>query len=39
MKLPKEALATTGLHRVRARYRDNTGRWSHWSEPVPLAVR
>ena len=39
MKLPPEAFAGTGLHRVRARYRDNTGRWSHWSEPVTLNAR
>jgi len=37
--LPPEAFAGTGLHRVRARYRDNTGRWSHWSEPVTLNAR
>ncbi len=39
MKLPKEAFTEAGLLRVRARYRDNTGRWSHWSEPVTLTVR
>ena len=39
VKLPKEAFADAGLLRVRARYRDNTGRWSHWSEPVHLTVR
>lgn len=39
MKLPKEAFADAGVLRVRARYRDNTGRWSHWSEPVQLSGR
>jgi hypothetical protein len=24
------------LYRIRARHQDNTGRWSHWSEPVPI---
>ena len=24
------------LYRVRSRHQDNTGRWSHWSEPVAL---
>ncbi|MEZ5304397.1 MAG: hypothetical protein R3F11_27705 [Verrucomicrobiales bacterium] len=24
-----------GQHRVRVRHRDDTGRWSHWSAPVP----
>jgi len=38
-KLPKEAFADAGVLRVRARYRDNTGRWSHWSEPVQLSGR
>jgi hypothetical protein len=26
-------------YRVRARYKDNTGRWSHWSAPVEFAAR
>ncbi len=26
-------------YRARARYKDNTGRWSHWSEPVPFVAR
>ena len=34
----KSVLAPGGVYRVRARYRDNTGRWSHWSEPVQMAV-
>lgn len=38
-KLPKEPFADAGIYRVRARYKDNTGRWSHWSEPVQLPVR
>jgi len=25
-------------YRVRARYEDNTGRWSHWSEPVQFVA-
>lgn len=39
MKLPREAFADAGVLRVRARYRDNTGRWSHWSDPVQLSGR
>jgi len=38
-KLPKEPFADAGVYRIRARYKDNTGRWSHWSEPVQLTVR
>ncbi len=34
----KKVLAPDGVYRIRARYCDNTGRWSHWSEPVQLAV-
>jgi hypothetical protein len=39
MKLPKEGFTDAGLLRVRARYKDNTGRWSHWSEPAQLGGR
>ena len=31
---PAETCITNGTWRARARYQDNTGRWSHWSEPV-----
>ena len=26
-------------YRVRARYKNNTGRWSHWSDPVQFRAR
>lgn len=38
-RLPKEAFAASGVLRVRARYRDQTGRWSRWSEPVQMPTR
>ncbi|MBI3875673.1 MAG: lamin tail domain-containing protein [Verrucomicrobia bacterium] len=38
LRLDKKVLASEGVYRIRARYRDHTGRWSHWSEPVQLAV-
>ena len=38
-RLPKDAFADAGQLRVRARYKDNTGRWSHWSEPVSVSAR
>ena len=32
--LPLAACQTGHTYRARARYLDNSGRWSHWSEPV-----
>jgi hypothetical protein len=34
MLLPKAVCETGHTYRVRARYKDNTARWSRWSEPV-----
>ncbi|HVY71535.1 MAG TPA: CotH kinase family protein [Verrucomicrobiae bacterium] len=31
---PADACAGGKTYRARARYKDDTGRWSHWSEPV-----
>jgi Lamin Tail Domain/CotH kinase protein len=36
---PPKVCATNHTYRVRARYKDNTGRWSHWSAPVPFVPR
>lgn len=32
--IPAKAFAGPGLTRVRVRYQDHTGRWSHWSAPA-----
>jgi hypothetical protein len=37
--LPSEACAPNRTYRVRARYKDTAGRWSHWSEPVQLVPK
>lgn len=34
MRLPAKVCEPGRTYRVRARYRDHTGRWSHWSPPV-----
>ncbi|MCI0539239.1 MAG: CotH kinase family protein [Verrucomicrobiales bacterium] len=34
LRLPPNICQTGQTYRVRARYKDSTGRWSHWSEPV-----
>lgn len=36
--LPENALPTNGTFRVRARYQDSTGRFSHWSAPIQFEV-
>ena len=36
--IPVVALSAIGTYRVRARSRDNDGRWSHWSTPVQLTA-
>ena len=36
---PPKVCATHHTYRVRARYKDNTGRWSHWSAPVQFVPR
>lgn len=33
-ELPLTMVQPNHTYRVRARYQNNTGRWSHWSEPV-----
>ena len=38
MRIPKEICAAGHTYRVRARSRDNDGRWSHWSTPVQLTA-
>jgi len=35
--IPADAqLKTDRTYKVRVRYKDNTGRWSHWSDPVQI---
>jgi hypothetical protein len=38
MRPGRTVLEPGGVYRIRARYQDHTGRWSHWSEPVQMAV-
>jgi len=37
-QLPKEAPGGPGTYRIRARYKDDAGRCSHWSEPVQFVA-
>lgn len=37
--LAVEGLAAGHTYRARAHYKDTSGRWSHWSEPVPIVAR
>ena len=34
IRLPPDAFAAGQTYRVRARFKDDTGRWSHWSPPI-----
>jgi hypothetical protein len=36
--IPASVLSPGRTYRVRCRMKDNTGRWSHWSEPVQFAA-
>ncbi|HTI99166.1 MAG TPA: lamin tail domain-containing protein [Dongiaceae bacterium] len=36
--IPGVYVQTNKLYRVRVRFADNTGRWSHWSDPVQFSV-
>ena len=36
--VPNHVLEVGHTYRIRARLQDDTGRWSHWSEPVELTV-
>jgi hypothetical protein len=38
-EVPAEAFKEPGEYRVRARWRDDTGRCGHWSAPVAVTVR
>jgi hypothetical protein len=38
-QIPASAVTEGKAYRVRARMRDNTGRWSHWSAPIPFIAR
>ena len=38
MRLPLPVCKAGHTYRVRARYKDNSGRWSHWSEPVQFTA-
>ena len=37
--IPGAECKSGGKYRVRARYKDNSGRWSHWSEPVQWVAK
>jgi hypothetical protein len=37
-QLPPDVCLAGHTYRLRARYEDNTGRWSHWSEPVQFVA-
>lgn len=37
--IPANVCEPSRTYRVRARYKDNTGRWSHWSAPVEFVAR
>ena len=37
-RLPDDACPPGHTYRVRARYQDSTGRWSHWSAPVQFVT-
>ncbi len=39
VEIPPEVFKKPGEYRVRARWRDDTGRCGHWSEPVSISVR
>jgi hypothetical protein len=39
MEVPAEVFKEPGVYRVRARWRDDTGRCGHWSTPVTVNVR
>ena len=36
--VPADAVTAGRTYRVRVRFMDDTGRWSHWSAPVELQV-
>ena len=38
LRLPADVCKTGHTYRVRARYKDTTARWSHWSEPVQFVA-
>ena len=37
--VPATVFKSPGIYRVRARYKDATGRWGNWSAPVEISVR
>src|SRR5207253_3130640 len=39
LALPSSAVKPNHLYRLRARIKDATGRWSHWSAPVEFRAR
>ena len=39
VEIPSRLFKEPGEYRVRARWRDDTGRCGHWSEPVGISVR
>ncbi len=39
LTLPPDAVTAGHTYRLRARFQDTTGRWGHWSAPVPFTVK
>ena len=38
IQIPASVVKTGRTYRVRSRMKDNTGRWSHWSEPIEFVA-
>ena len=38
IEIPAGVVREGGTYRVRCRMKDNTGRWSHWSDPVQFVA-
>jgi hypothetical protein len=38
VQVPPETLKVGATYRARVRHKDNTGRWSHWSEPLEFTA-
>ncbi len=38
IKIPTQGLNVGATYRVRSRVKDNSGRWSHWSEPIQFEL-
>lgn len=38
IQIPPKAVKPGHTYRARARFKENTGRWSHWSNPIEFAI-